>query len=164
MKEEQKKKLEELTQQRKKKLDEQESSVKKILEDMDEMKKETKQKFVPIRKAVFDFTKKAEDIVSETGDTVEFYSNDHADNLSDKIRTFAQMLFYPKGLGKTRVGYNTASIVFEANPNTGTLAVHERTSVKAAQHKLVHEADISEFNEERVTEILMNFLTEMLGK
>ena len=133
---------------------------------MGERERQSKSEFAQLRdKVLVPMVNEADAEFKGSGAHFEWFSEQKATALADQIRTFVQVLYYPKGRSKQNVGLNTASLLFECIPAHGKVRIRQNTqSFRPAPLVEVKELPLSEFNQEAIESAFEGFITKVISK
>ena len=160
-----KKKMEQLAQSKRQK-DEDEA---RIAQDASQRRREVEtssaKQFNELkRSAVQPLVKELNDAFQPTGDKFRLFSNEEAKDLKDRVKTFSQIFYFPKGRSESLVGLNTASIRFECFPNREEVVVSANTELRPSYLTEIATIPLSEFNGTRIESTISDFVSTVTTK
>jgi len=142
-----------------------EKDAESALKRMRQREVDSKKRFAELRKDVFvPMVRDAEEEFKSSGAHFAFFSEQEATALADQIRTFFQVLYYPKGRSRLNVGINTPSLLFECVPAHGKVRVRQNTSIRPAPMVDVKEVSVDELDAEGVQSVFAEFIQQVIEK
>ena len=142
-----------------------EQDAESVLKKMRQREVDSKKRFDEVRKEVLvPMVRDAEQEFKGSGAHFAFFSEEEATALADQIRTFFQVLYYPKGRTRMNVGINTPSLLFECIPAPGKVRVRQNTNIRPAPMVDVKDVPVEELGAETVQSVFAEFIQAVFEK
>jgi len=116
------------------------------------------------RTAIQPLAKELNEAFQPTGDKFRLFSNEEAKDLKDRVKTFSQIYYFPKGRSESLFGLNTASVRFECFPNQAEVVVSANTELRPSYLSEIERVPLSDFDNAKVESIISDFVSTVTTK
>ena len=125
----------------------------------------SKQRFNELKKTIVEpLVKELNNAFESTGDKFRLFSNDEAKDLSDRVKTFCQIFYFPKGRPENLVGLNTASIRFECFPSREEVLVSSNTELRPSYLREIETVALTDFDSDFIENTISDFVAAMTAE
>ncbi|PTM03427.1 MAG: hypothetical protein DA405_10450 [Bacteroidetes bacterium] len=111
--------------------------------------------------SIYPIVQELNKIFKVAGDSFILFDNEQATALTDQIKTFCQIFYYPKGRSKDKVGLSTPSLYFECLPELGEVKISQNISLRPSPRQLIEKLNIGEFNEDIIEKYVSEFVSQV---